>query len=98
MKIDLNTLVSLFGCALTCLLFSGVLGTILHFLGIGLSLITTLLNFVFGIVNGGPVVWCGCFLLITVCGGCSLLTLAIALALPDCGTSHALNICRLFGY
>lgn len=97
-QIDLNTLVTLVGCGFACLIMAGVLGTILHFVGAGLSIISSILHIFFSLINGGPVVWCGCLLALMACGACSLVTLALLAALPNCGTSHALNICRLFGY
>ena len=97
-QIDLGTVVSLIGCALSCLTFAGILGTILHFLGTGLSIITAILNLGFGVISGGPVVWCGCLLVMMVCGGCAFMTLALSTILPNCGTVQAVNLCRLFGY
>jgi hypothetical protein len=96
-QIDLGTVVSLIGCGLSCLTFAGILGTILHFLGTGIGLIASILHLVFSVVNGGPGVWCGCLVVMMVCGGCSVVTLAVVTILPSCGTAHAVNLCRFFG-
>ncbi len=97
-QIDIGTLISVVGCALACLTFGGILGTILHVLGMGLGIITMIINTGLHIVTGGPVVWCGCLVLMMACGGCLLFTVILTTTLPQCGTANAVNLCRFFGY
>lgn len=84
-------------CSLLCVV--GILGfVLLQILGFGLSILAGLLELIVGVFTGGPIAWCGCFLMVGVVGACCILTLGIALLAPSCGTPDAVNLCRLLGY
>jgi len=66
---------------------SGIFGFVLGFLEIGLE-----------IFAGGPIAWCGCFVVLGICGGCGALIFSIISVIPSCGTPNAVNLCRLIGF
>ena len=84
------------GCACLCgvgLLFMTGFQVISGFLDIFSSLIEV----VFEILAGGPVAWCGCVVLLFVCGGGTVLAVILAQGLWSCGTQQAINFCTLIG-
>lgn len=62
-----------------------------------LGVFSTLIDVISHVIAGGPVAWCGCLVLIFVCGGGAALALIIAQGLSSCGTAQAINFCALFG-
>jgi|FLYN01.1.fsa_nt_gi hypothetical protein len=92
-NVDLGTLLVLtVGAVLLC-----VVGIILFF---GLQIISSTLGLVVNffdlfadIIGGGPVSWCGCFLVMLVCAGCA----GIGLLAVNCSSNPAsMNFCVLF--
>jgi uncharacterized membrane protein len=86
------------------LLFIGVGVVLLCFLGIALfvafqffgNILGTFVNFFglfFDVIQGGPLAWCGCLLLVGACAICA----GIAYLWTTCGTENAMNFCLLFG-
>lgn len=80
------------GCAVLCviglLLFFGlqILGTTLH-------TVTGLVQLVTGILNGGPVAWCGCLAVLFVCAG----VVGGALLFASCKANPtSMNFCLFF--
>lgn len=55
-----------------------------------------LFEFVGGIIEGGPIAWCGCLVLIGGCGLCAGTIYVVTQLLSTCGTPDAVNFCRLF--
>ncbi len=91
-QIDTNTLLTVgLVCGGLC-----VVGLVLSF---GLQLVGVTLNTVmsfvglFGtILNGGPGLWCGCLVLILICGG----VVGAAMVVATCnGNPTAMNFCSL---
>jgi hypothetical protein len=84
------------GCACLCgvgfLLVTG-LQVVSGFLGIFSSVIEVF----FEVLSGGPVAWCGCLVLLGVCGGGTILVVILVQGLSSCGTPQAINFCALFG-
>ena len=92
-NVDLGTLLVLVvGAVLLC-----VVGVILFF---GLQIISSTLGLVVnffdlfaGILGGGPVSWCGCFLVLVICMGCA----GIALLAVTCSSNPgSMNFCVFF--
>ncbi len=80
------------GCAVLCvvglLLFFGlqILGTTVH-------TVAGLFELVGGIVNGGPIAWCGCLGVLFVCAG----VIGGALLFASCKTNPtSMNFCLFF--
>lgn len=96
--LDLNTLLPVALCCIGILLFGGVIGFVVQFLGFGVQIIGTLLDVVMSIISGGPIAWCGCLVMLFGCAGCGFITLLLASVLPNCGTPNQVNLCRLFGF
>lgn len=97
-QIDPNLAIWLtIGCGLLCVV-AIILAFLLQFIGLGLELIFHTMEFVGGIIAGGPMAWCGCLVFLGGCGFCGLMTWVIAVIIPQCGTPEALNLCRLLGY
>lgn len=91
------------GCVLLCIL--GLVGTfVLQIIGIGMSIFIGIFELIVGVfelgigaITAGPIGCLGCFLATLLFGSCAALTLALVWALPRCGTSEAVNLCRLLG-
>ncbi len=92
-NVDLGTLLLLgMGCAVLCvvglLLFFG-----LQILGTSLHTVVGLVELVGGIVNGGPMAWCGCVTVLFVCAG----VVGGALLFASCKANPAsMNFCLFF--
>ena len=92
-NVDLGTLLVLVvGAVLLC-----VVGVILFF---GLQIISSTLGLVVnffdlfaGIIGGGPVSWCGCLLVLMICGGCAGIVL---LAVTCSSNPTSMNFCVFF--
>lgn len=81
------------GCAVLCvvglLLFFG-----LQLLGTTLNTVAGLFQLVGGIMNGGPIAWCGCLVVVFVCVG----IVGGALLFASCRTNPtSMNFCLFFG-
>jgi hypothetical protein len=95
MQIDALTVVFVAGglCIVGVVIFF-----LLNVLGGALQIVGSIVGLVAGIIQGGPLAWCGCLLIMgLVCGGFFLVT-TLANVLSSCGTPQAINLCRLFGY
>lgn len=80
------------GCAVLC-----VIGLLLFFglqiLGTTLNTVTGLFQLVTGILNGGPVAWCGCLAVLFVCAG----VVGGALLFASCKANPtSMNFCLFF--
>ena len=92
-NVDIGTLLFIsIGCVLLCvvglLLFFGLqlLGTTLHTF-VGLAQLFS------GIVNGGPVAWCGCAFVLFMC----VIVVSVAVVAVTCKTNPStMNFCLLF--
>lgn len=92
---DIGTLLFIaIGCVLLC-----VVGLVLLF---GLQLLGTTFQTVFGvfelvgsILNGGPVAWCGCLLVLAICG---IIASAVYVYTSCAANPASMNFCALFGY
>lgn len=72
-----------------------ILAVVLPLLSGVFEVLGTLLEFVFNIVSGGPVAWCGCLLfLILLLACCGLIVLV---ATSGCGTPGAAGLCAWLG-
>ena len=78
------------GVGVVLLLFSQVLGNVFE-------LFTSVLGIFTGVAEGGPMSWCGCLVLFGGCFVCSILGFILWQTLSTCGTTQAVNFCRLFG-
>jgi hypothetical protein len=96
-NIDPGFIVVVAGCCVGIFLFGGIIGFVLQVLGFGLGILFNVGELFLQIVSGGPIVWCGCFMLLVGLCGCSVFGLLIFQALQSCGTSRAMMICSLFG-
>jgi hypothetical protein len=91
-NIDIGTVLLLaVGCiglfVVVLLLFFG-----LQVLGTTLSVFSGVLHLFEGVINGGPGVWCGCLVLLFICGGCA----GLALVVTTCQSNpSAINFCLL---
>ena len=81
-----------------CTLLCGVvfvLTPLFQIVEIILQLIGTVFDLAFGIIGAGPEGCFGCLVLLFGCILCSALSWIIIDALQTCGTSDAVNFCRL---
>lgn len=82
-------------CGLLCIV--GFLALIvLPIVGGALDLLGGIFELVFGILEGGPIAWCGCLLFLAGCGVCAGILIAVMSVLSTCDTPNAVNFCRLF--
>ena len=71
---------------------------LLQFLGGALQIVGGLIGLVLNGLGGGPIAWCGCIVVLAIaCGLLSLISYLFSV-IPQCGTSQAVNLCRLLGY
>ncbi len=96
--IDANSaLLIAVGCVVLCgvglLLFFG-----LQIIGGTFGVLIGFVELFVQVLSGGPVAWCGCFLLLVSCALCSGIVIFLATMLPKCSTPEAVNFCRFFGY
>jgi len=96
-QVNLGDLIPL-ALGLVCLCGLGIL-LLLGFQIIGgfLEIFTSVFELLFEVLSGGPVAWCGCLVLLFVCGGGTVLAVVLAQGLSSCGTPEAINFCTLFG-
>ncbi len=74
-----------------------VLSFILPLLSGLFSIISAFVEFLFHVLTGGPVAWCGCLVLaILLIGFCGFIAVVIY-SLSTCGTPDAVNFCAWFG-
>jgi hypothetical protein len=91
-NLDVGTLaliaVGLLGlCVVGFLLFFG-----LQLIGSSLAVFSGLFDLFGGILGGGPVAWCGCLVLLLLCGGCA----AVVWVITTCNSNPAaMNFCSL---
>ncbi len=83
-------------CALLCLILI-VIGFVLQAVSGFFDVIVGLMEIVVEILQGGPVAWCGCVLLVAGLLGCSGLVFLYLNAPASCA-EHATNFCRWFGF
>lgn len=85
-------------CGLLCCggLFVGIVLPILGIFGDVIGLVGHIFGAFFDILSGGPLAWCGCFLVLFGCFICFGLVVTIISILSTCGTPDAVNFCRLF--
>ncbi len=90
--VDINTvLILVLGCGVLC-----VIGLVLVFgvqlLGSTVAAFFGLIELFTGVISGGPASWCGCLLLVAICGGLA----AAAALIAVCGSNpNAMNFCLL---
>jgi hypothetical protein len=91
-NVDIGTLLFIsIGCVLLCV-FGLVLFFGLQLLGTTLHTFVGLAELFGGIVNGGPVAWCGCALLLFICAG----VVGTVVVVVSCNTNpSAMNFCLL---
>ncbi len=80
-------------CSVLCVV-GVVFFFVFQFLGNVFDVVFGLFDLVINVLQGGPLAWCGCLLVILLLGACG----AIALTLTTCGTPNQVNFCRLLGY
>ncbi len=91
-NVDLGTVLLLaVGCiflfVVVLLLFFG-----LQILGSTVTIFSGVFHLFTGVINGGPGVWCGCLVLMLICGGCAGLSLVVV----TCNSNpSAINFCLL---
>lgn len=87
--IDINTLLVLaLGCGVLC-----VVGLVVVFGFQVLSSFFGLVELFTGVISGGPASWCGCLILIGICGALA----AGAAVIVVCNNNpNAMNFCLLF--
>ena len=74
-----------------------VIVVILNFFGAAFGIVGNLFEFVFDLLGGGPLSWCGCLIALFVIGGCICTVALSASVLSTCGTAQAVRFCALFG-
>jgi hypothetical protein len=74
-----------------------VLLLLLQVLGTVFGFVFNILEVVGGVIQGGPMAWCGCLVGLLVCGGCGIGIAVTVSLLSSCGTPDAVNFCSLFG-
>ena len=74
-----------------------VIVVVLNFFGAAAGIVGNLFEFVFDILGGGPLSWCGCLIGLFVCGGGICMVAFIASILSTCGTPNAVRFCTFFG-
>jgi hypothetical protein len=84
-------------CALLCVV--GLVGAfVLQFITGALGTVLGVFELFLEILQGGPIAWCGCLLVVLICGACSFVTLSLLTIIPQCSTPDAVNLCRFLGY
>jgi len=84
------------GCALLCVVLI-VIGFVLQAVSGCFEVDVGVMEIVVGILQGGPVAWCGCVLLVLGLLGCSGLVF-LYLNAPASSAEQATNFCRWFGF
>ncbi len=70
---------------------------ILQFFSGLFDIIGGLFGFLLDIVSGGPSAWCSCFVVVLGCPVCAGIIYFSVNVVSTCGTSEAVNFCRLIG-
>lgn len=84
-------------CASLCIV--GIIGLFaIQLLTGALQFLVGFVEIFFGILQGGPLAWCGCLVLLFGCGICSIITFSFVSVIPQCSTPQAVNLCRFLGY
>ncbi len=84
------------GCALLCVVVV-VVGFVLQAVSSIFDVFFGIAEVVVEILQGGPVAWCGCGLLILGCLGCAGAVFLLINAPANCATNPT-NFCRWFGF
>ncbi len=75
-------------CIVGLLLFLG-----LQIIGTTVSTFAGILQLLGSIVNGGPIAWCGCLLILFICIG----VVGVALLVTNCNANpYSMNFCQFF--
>lgn len=74
-----------------------LLAVVLPFLTTLFTFVSSLLEFLFDVLAGGPVAWIGCFLLAVLIVGCCGLVAVLVYTYSTCGTPNQVNFCTWFG-
>jgi hypothetical protein len=79
-----------------------VVGAVLLFFGLQVigsvfGAVGGLLGVFTDVISGGPLLWCGCLVLLAGLAICGVLAFGLFTLLSTCGTPQAVNICTLFG-
>lgn len=91
-NVDIGTLLFIsIGCVLLCV-FGLVLFFGLQLLGTTLNTFAGLVELFGGIINGGPLAWCGCAIFLVLCAG----IVGLVVVVVSCNTNpSAMNFCLL---
>ena len=84
------------GCALLCVAVI-VIGLLLQAVSGIFDVVFGLIEVVTGILQGGPIAWCGCGLLICGLVACAGVTFLLLNAAESCA-AHPTNFCRWLGF
>ena len=84
------------GCALLCLV-ALVIGFLLQALGGIFDVLFGLFGVVIDVLQGGPVAWCGCVVLLVALAAAAGAVLLVFNA-PEACAEHPTNFCRWFGF
>lgn len=89
----------LLGLGLACLCGAGLLALfVLQIFSGFFEIFFGFFSFILEMVSGGPLGFCGCFVIVGLLGICGVLMFSVLAVLPNCGTENAVNLCRLLGY
>lgn len=93
-QFDQTSTLIFIGVGLVLLCFVGLaLFVVLQFFGNILGSVAGFFGLFFDVIQGGPLAWCGCLLLVGACAICA----GIIYLGSICGTPNAVNFCALFG-
>lgn len=84
------------GCALLCVVIV-VVGFIMQAVGGFFDVLFGFAEVIIDILEGGPMAWCGCALLLFGCIACALITL-LFLTAPDNCAAYPTQFCAWFGF
>ncbi len=84
------------GCALLCVA-AVIIGFVLQAVSGFFDVLVGLIEIAVEVLQGGPVAWCGCALLVLGCVGCAGLAFLLLNAPATCA-EYPTNFCRWFGF
>ena len=84
------------GCALLCVVVI-VIGFLLQAVSGLFEVVFGFAELVIDILQGGPIAWCGCLLLILACAGTAG-GVILLLNAPESCLTHATHFCQWFGF